>query len=65
MNHERINHAVEIICQLGCARVNMIIGQIERGEKISELDGLDCKECETLLHELKAIMSVYQRPCKL
>lgn len=64
MNHDlpvHIQSVVDSVCELGCDRVSDIIQSLERGNAVSEIVGLDSVEQHSVLIELKAIMSVYDR----
>lgn len=61
MSNYKTTKILENICNLGCTRVNEIIEQLERGEKIDETGDLDKNEVDSLVQELKTIMSVYKK----
>ncbi len=50
---------IESICELGCERVNEIIGTLECGNSVEETHALDKSDQQRVLLELKAIMAVY------
>ena len=54
-----VQSTIESICGLGCDRVNEIIGALESGQSVEEVDGLDKTDRRWVLIELKAIMAVY------
>ena len=56
---EHVKSAIEKLCTLGCTRVNEIIAQLETGNTVDEIEHLDPQELQSVLHELKQIMSVY------
>lgn len=65
VNHLKIEQCVESLCQSGCAAVRATITAIEAGAEISQISGMSDEEKLYVLEELKAIMSVYDRPCAL
>ncbi len=58
---EHLHDIVETICQAGCTRVNQIIESLESETHTEETCDLSTEECQQVLHELKNIMSVYER----
>jgi hypothetical protein len=64
MDQAKINHCIETLCHRGCREVTRIIGVLERDEALTETDALDAEERGEVLRELRAIMAVYDRPCK-
>ena len=56
----KVDHALEMVCQLGCLTVHEIIKEIERGILPEPAKTLNAKECECLLLELKAVMQTYK-----
>lgn len=66
MSHSpQFQHILESICELGCQQVNKIIDAIEQGEVPEQAHPLPKDQLPELLHELKAIMSVYDQPCDI
>ena len=64
MQHsDSINNCIEAICQSGCITVRAVIEALERGQAISQTDGMSQEEVDHVLTELKAVMSVYDEPC--
>ncbi|MDD5329019.1 MAG: hypothetical protein PHX38_03380 [Sulfuricella sp.] len=59
MNHPKIAHCVETLCQKGCKEVSRLILTLERGEPVAEVLELPPAERQAVLDELKAIMAVY------
>ncbi len=59
MDHPKIAHCVETLCQRGCKEVSRLILALERNEPVAEADGLPAAERQAVLDELKAIMAVY------
>ena len=60
---EKVDHALELICQNGCGRVWEIIEGIEQGELPTSASELNAAEQALLLEELTAVMRAYQRAC--
>ena len=60
MDHNKLTHYLEILCQSGCATVNATIEAMEKNQPISLIDDLTTEEQSIVLNELKAIMSVYE-----
>ncbi|MGD2055065.1 MAG: hypothetical protein PVG45_13270 [Gammaproteobacteria bacterium] len=56
---EHLQTTIESICERGCERVNEIITALESGCAVEETAGLVKTERQQVLHELKAIMAVY------
>ena len=56
----KVDHALELVCQLGCVTVDEIIKEIDRGVLPEPAINLNAKECECLLLELKAVMQTYK-----
>lgn len=59
MDHYKVTKAIEAMCNLGCTSVNAIIHTLEQGQSVEGIEGFSETEKQTLMHELKAIMSVY------
>ena len=57
----QVRTTVESICELGCERVNEIIAELESGQRVHETAELSSIDKQTVLHELKAIMAIYNR----
>jgi hypothetical protein len=62
-DRDRVEACVEAICQNGCRAVRETIALLEGGGTIPEIRGLPTEQVQRVLTELKAIMSVYDRPC--
>jgi hypothetical protein len=60
MNQQKINQAIEAICQAGCTSVNAVIATLEAGKTTDGLEDLNRAELDLLTRELKAIMAVYE-----
>ena len=60
MDHSKITHCIEALCQRGCKEVSLTILALERGEIMTEAQELDADERQAVLHELKSIMAVYR-----
>ena len=60
MDQPKIAHCIEVLCQRGCKEVSLIILALERGEAMAEVQELNERERQVVLHELKSIMAVYQ-----
>ena len=61
MDHDKISHAIELICNQGCTSVNSVIEALQNGEDIEQARQLNEEETQQLIKELKEIMSVYDR----
>lgn len=59
MNPQKIERAVTLICDQGCARIRVLIQLLETGAAIQETTELDETERQAVLAELKSIMAVY------
>lgn len=59
MNQNKIDFALETLCQRGCVEVSRIIRALEQGESLPELADMDPAERQAVLQELKAVMAVY------
>lgn len=55
------DEVIESLCQEGCQAVRLYIEQLQNNSPIELLDGLSDQEKQTVLIELQAIMSVYDR----
>ncbi len=64
-NKLKIEQCVESLCRNGCAAVRATIESMEQDLANIELDGLGHDEQKQVLKELKAIMLIYERPCKI
>jgi len=56
-----IDDVVEKLCNEGCQAVHLYIQQLEQNNPVELLNGLSNKDKEKILHELRAIMAVYDR----
>lgn len=63
MDQAKIDRSIETLCHKGCSEVTRIIGMLEQNQPLPETEALDISERNAVLHELKAIMAVYDRPC--
>ncbi len=61
MDHQKITLAVEFICEMGCNSVYATIEALESGQEVETVRGFSDVEVTALTHELKAIMSVYDK----
>lgn len=59
MNTQLIEQRVSEICELGCGRVREVIAQLQQGSTTAETEQLNAAERQQILHELQAIMAVY------
>ena len=62
MTSNHVQQRIEAMCQQGCDTVRSYIRAMEDDLPLSQLEGLDSNEKDRILIELKAIMSVYDRP---
>lgn len=60
-NNEKLQHVIEHICANGCEHVKDVIEILERRESTPETSPLSAQETESVLLELKAIMTVYEQ----
>lgn len=60
-NNDNLQDIIEQICSTGCEHVNKVIEMLDRNEKVEEIRQLSPEDCKILLHELKAIMSIYEQ----
>ena len=65
MLNRQVEHAVELLCHRGCRAVWGVIRALERGEALPETAGLDEREIQAVVGELRAIMSVYADSCRV
>ncbi len=61
MDHQKVTLAIETFCSMGCTSVNAIIHTLESGNPVEGIEGFTDEEIAVLMHELKAIMAVYDR----
>jgi hypothetical protein len=59
MDSSKVNRCIEALCKCGCEAVRATISSMEMGVELQQTRQLDEQETATVLHELKAIMSVY------
>jgi len=62
MDKLKVNQCVEALCANGCEAVRATINSMEIGASPAQLHDLDQDEYDTVLNELKSIMSVYDEP---
>lgn len=65
MQNRNIDACVEAICNKGCQAVRREIELLEQGQPLPELSHLSLKARQSVLDELKAIMSVYGDSCRV
>ncbi len=53
------SQCIEQICGQGCTVVREVISKLEHHQQVNELEHLESAEKDTVLKELKAVMSVY------
>jgi len=58
---QRVEEAVNRICELGCARVREILAELARGSPVAEMAELTQEERQAVHAELQAIMAVYDQ----
>ena len=56
---KQIADCIDTICQQGCSSVRDVIKSMEAGDELKETDHLNADEKDTVLRELKHVMSVY------
>jgi len=59
MENRLVEARVTLICELGCARVREVIALLEQGRCPPETAEASAAERQQILHELRAIMAVY------
>ncbi|MDH5784150.1 MAG: hypothetical protein OEZ16_00910 [Chromatiales bacterium] len=59
MDTKQVNQCVDALCQCGCDAVRATITAIEAGAEVPQVQTLSQPEREVVLHELKAVMAVY------
>lgn len=59
MNPQKIEQAIDLICDQGCARIRVLIQLLETGATIPETQALNVEESLVVLAELKSIMAIY------
>ena len=62
--HSNIDWVVETICNKGCKKVWHDIKTLERGEALSETDGLKQHQLRDVLLQLKDVISTYSYRCE-
>lgn len=60
-----IDQLVETLCEQGCRAVLVHIEALQAGQTQQEFADLSTTQRELLLHELQAIMAVYNNHCRL
>lgn len=65
MQNMTVDACIEAICEKGCQEVRREIALLERGETLPELSHLSLKAQQSVLDELKTIMSVYGASCRV
>ena len=63
MNRRLIEQSVENLCSKGCRAVWADIEALEKGRRLPETVGLTAAERRAVIHELRAIMAVYEGRC--
>ena len=58
---KKTSECLELICQQGCTAVREVILNLEKNDKVPELDHLDQAQKQLILIELKTVMSVYDQ----
>ena len=59
MEKRFIEERVTLICELGCVRVREVITTLQQGGATPETEDASEHERQQILHELQAIMAVY------
>ena len=59
MDKLKVNKCIEALCANGCEAVRATVSSMEMGASSEQLLNLDQDEYNTVLNELKSIMSVY------
>jgi len=58
---EHLQSVVETLCETGCQKVSDVIEILEKGADVQKTAALSEQERKQVLHELKNIMSVYDK----
>jgi len=62
MSDSKTSHqCIELICQQGCTVVREVIVKLEQKKDVAELNHLNDEQKQSVLNELKTIMSVYDQ----
>jgi hypothetical protein len=61
VSNRRLNAVMEDICQRGCRYVNGILADAEKRRACEHLRQLNSSERASVLSELRAVMSVYDK----
>ena len=62
---QQIADCLERLCQKGCLAVRADIQLLEQGETLPETEGMERREVQVVLQELKAIMAAYGDTCRV
>ncbi|WP_428604749.1 hypothetical protein [Sedimenticola sp.] len=65
MQNMTVEACIEAICNKGCQEVRREIELLENGEVLPELSHLSRTALQSVLIELKSIMSVYGDSCRV
>ena len=57
----KISQRIESVCEAGCDAVRASIQTLELGQQVALTTDLNPEECQQVLTELKALMSVYDK----
>ncbi len=60
IDKQKVDQALELVCEFGCVTVHEVIQEIEQGVLPEPARDLNTQERKCLLKELKAIMRTYQ-----
>ena len=62
---QQIADCLERLCQKGCLSVRADIQLLEQGKTLPETEGMDHREVQLVLKELKSIMAAYGDTCRV
>ena len=62
---QQIADCLERLCQKGCLSVRADIQLLEQGKALPETEGMDRREVQLVLRELKSIMAAYGDTCRV
>jgi hypothetical protein len=62
---QQIADCLERLCRKGCLAVRGDIQLLEQGKTLPETEGLDRREVQLVLKELKSIMAAYGDSCRV
>ena len=61
ISSQKVNQRIEAVCESGCGAVRASIQTLESGHQVALMNDLNREECQQVLFELQALMSVYDK----